>query len=67
MMWDDRTVWLKIPFEQLKEGDVFRMFESSGEPVVGMDGGVIFEALENPSKLEGFDAIKVEEIEEEME
>lgn len=60
-MWDNRTVWLKIPFEQLKQGDVFRMFESSGEPVVGMDGGVIFEALENPNKLEGVEAIKIKE------
>ena len=64
MTRDERTVWLKIPFEQLKPGDVFRMFESSGEPVIGLDGGQIFEVLELPSKLEGIDAVKIQEVPE---
>ena len=26
--------WKEIPFEQLRKGDTFRMFESTGEPVL---------------------------------
>ena len=30
--------WFKIDFDSLKKDDIFRMFESTGEPVVGSEG-----------------------------
>jgi hypothetical protein len=31
--------WVEIPFTELKNGDTFRMFESTGEPVVDPNHG----------------------------
>jgi len=40
--------WEEIEFENLKVNDIFRMFESDGEPVEGEKGSHIFIAKSNP-------------------
>ena len=40
--------WIEIPFEHLKKGDKFRMFESTGEPVLDKDKNNIFYANSYP-------------------
>ena len=36
--------WVDIPFQQIKEGDVFRIFERSGDPVTDQEGNAVFTA-----------------------
>lgn len=43
--------WLPILFSELKNGDTFRMFESTGEPVVGDDNDTIFTAISDTYKI----------------
>lgn len=33
-IWDETYDWIVVDFKDLKEGDKFRMFEPTGEPVV---------------------------------
>lgn len=40
--------WEEIDFYELKERDVFRMFEPTGEPVIGVNGDMNFVAISNP-------------------
>jgi hypothetical protein len=37
--------WLDIEFPEIKEGDIVRLFESSGEPVRGLGGVTKFQAV----------------------
>lgn len=39
---DIEPVWLEIKFEELKTGDLFKLFEPTGEPVVTDDGRTEF-------------------------
>lgn len=41
--------WTAVPFETIRIGDVFRMFESDGTPV---DGGAVFECVSDPVPCE---------------
>lgn len=59
---ENRTIWVKIEFEQLKPDDEFRMFEPTGEPVIGVDGIEIFKAIGYPYKFDGVNAIEISEI-----
>lgn len=34
-----KNKWVTIPFNELKKGDTFRMFESNGEPVIDFNNG----------------------------
>ena len=38
-------IWIDIKFKELKIGDMFRMFEPSGEPV---DGGRVDKVINGP-------------------
>lgn len=40
--------WKEIPFEQLRKGDTFRMFEPTGEPVLDENKNNIFYANSDP-------------------
>lgn len=40
--------WVDIEFKELRLNDKFRMFESTGEPVVGLGGKVEWIATSNP-------------------
>lgn len=40
--------WQEINFEHLHKGDIFRMFESTGEPVVDNKGNRHFKAVSEP-------------------
>lgn len=40
--------WKSIPFEQLRKGDTFRMFEPTGEPVLDKSKNNIFIAHSDP-------------------
>jgi hypothetical protein len=43
------SFWSPIEFEELKKGDIWRMFESDGTPVVGHDKkSTVFKANGNP-------------------
>lgn len=37
--------WIECRMSQIEQGDVFRMFESTGEPVLGPGGEPRFKAL----------------------
>jgi hypothetical protein len=37
--------WEDINFEDIKTGDIFRLFESTGEPVIGNKNDTEFEAI----------------------
>ena len=39
--------WKFIEFQDIKEGNIFRAFEETGEPVEDEDGKTIFEALDD--------------------
>lgn len=41
---DTNSNWHDIDFKDLKENDIFRMFEPTGEPVVGNHGTTEFVA-----------------------
>jgi hypothetical protein len=43
--------WISIPFGELKSGDIFRMFENTGEPVIGDKDDTVFTAISNPYKI----------------
>ena len=48
--------WVNVPFEEVKKGTIYRMFELPGEPVVGegeFEGMTIFEALEDAHETDG--------------
>lgn len=38
----------QVPFEELKPGDLFRLFETDGSPVTDKEGNVIFLATSAP-------------------
>jgi hypothetical protein len=40
--------WIPITFENLHKGDLFRMFESTGEPVIDDKGNTDFIAISEP-------------------
>lgn len=40
--------WKEINFEELKAGNIFRMFNSDGTPVKDRDGNKIFIAISEP-------------------
>jgi hypothetical protein len=44
--------WTEISFSELNKGDNFRMFESSGEEVIGKNNEVIFYSMSEPYKNE---------------
>jgi hypothetical protein len=44
--------WTEISFSELSKGDNFRMFESTGEEVVGKNNEVIFYSTSEPYKNE---------------
>lgn len=56
--------WIDINFEDLKTGDVFRMFESTGEPVVGDKGLDKWRVISTPytTDVSGVYAIEVEDV-----
>lgn len=39
------NLWIEIPFEQLQDGDVFRMFDDLGNPVTCEEKSQIFQAV----------------------
>lgn len=45
--------WLPIEFKNIKKGDTFRLFESTGEPVLSEDGDTEFIAISNPYITKG--------------
>ena len=45
--------WKSIPFEMIRKGDVFRMFEPTGEPVMDKSNNHIFIANSDPVVTEG--------------
>ena len=45
--------WIEITFDMLREGDIFRLFESVGEPVVDKDGCTAWECYTNPYYMPG--------------
>lgn len=45
--------WLPIEFKNIKKGDTFRLFESTGEPVLSKDGDTEFIAISNPYIAKG--------------
>lgn len=52
--------WKSISFEQLRKGDVFRMFEPTGEPVLDGNKNNIFYANSDPYLTEeGIYAISI--------
>ena len=52
--------WLPIEFKNIKKGDTFRLFESTGEPALGEDGGTEFIAASNPYiTKDGVDGIDI--------
>ena len=36
--------WILIKFHEIKEGDIFRIFEKNGDPVYSIEGDTVFEA-----------------------
>lgn len=53
--------WLPIPFENLHKGDTFRMFESTGEPVIGDKNDTDFIATSEPYLSDNTLTINVKE------
>lgn len=52
--------WIEIPFEILRRGDKFRMFEDTGEPVMDGNKNHIFIATSDPYLTEeGVYGIKI--------
>jgi hypothetical protein len=48
-VWDlDACGWKEIQFKDLKNGDAFRMFEPTGEQVIGEGGLDIFVVVGSP-------------------
>lgn len=45
------NAWHITPFEKLKKGDIFRLFEEDGEPVHNNDGSVISIAMSDVFKV----------------
>lgn len=45
---DSNGKWIPFKFKQLEPGNIFRMFESTGEPVVGTNGNTVFTAATVP-------------------
>lgn len=51
--------WIERPFEQIKKGDVFRMFEPDGKPVVNACGHTEYKAETNAfNNAEGVPSIR---------
>ncbi len=50
--------WQEIPFEQLKNGDTFRMYEPTGEPILNEAGTVFHKATSEPFLKDGIWAIE---------
>lgn len=40
--------WVATPFMLLKKGNVFRMYEHDGSPVIGAHGSMMFRATSDP-------------------
>lgn len=40
--------WIEVPFEELKVGDIYEMFESTGEPVLNDDGSSLSIVIKAP-------------------
>jgi len=43
--------WMDLPFEVLCPGDIYRLFESTGEPVINKDDGrsiIVFKVIGEP-------------------
>lgn len=60
--------WQEVDFGFIKAGDIFRMFEATGEPVVDNNGNRLFIAISNPYKTkEGLWVVKIELKEEKNE
>lgn len=53
-------IWEQKEFYELREGDTFRMFESTGEPVIGNKNDTVFKATSNPFGNDGVWAIDVD-------
>ncbi len=51
--------WQEVQFYELREGDIFRMFESTGESVLNTDGQTIFYASTNPFGADGVWSIDI--------
>lgn len=54
-------VWSPIVFADLHNGDIFRMFESTGEPVVGSNQDTEWVATSEPYLVDSTYAIDVKE------
>ena len=52
--------WKEITFDKLREGDVFRIFESNGKEVIGNRCQTIFKATSNPYGSDGVWTIDIE-------
>jgi hypothetical protein len=63
----DPNVWKQVKFKNLKRGDVFRMFEPTGELVIASGHTKFFKAVSDPYKnTHGIWTIEVgEEVSEE--
>ena len=55
--------WIDISFDELKEGDIFRLFESVGEPVVDDDGCTTWKAASDVYMVSGKDHGLDEDVE----
>lgn len=51
--------WVEVNFSDLHNGDTFRMFESTGEPVIDDEGNAKFIATSEPYEYEGVWAIDI--------
>lgn len=45
--------WIEIPFSKIREGDIYRVFEVTGEQVLDEDGHGIFIAESDAVKVDG--------------
>lgn len=51
--------WQEVQFYELRDGDIFRMFKSTGEPVFNTDEQTIFYASSNPFGSDGVWSIDI--------
>lgn len=56
--WD----FIHIPFEELKKGDIFKIYEPDGEIVTDVDGNNVFIATGNPEFIDGIGSIVYESV-----
>lgn len=60
----ENGVWVATRFKDLVKGDVYRMYESTGEPVEGKFGGFVFRAKDDAYMHSGIWTIGTEEVNE---